>query len=254
MKRRTRLIVAALCALLIAPALVQLAIHIPRFGHHPLPYGDAINHMTVLRRHVTNMVTAVNFDYRAFDTLGEELMLVAAVTGTLVLLRGRRGESLSDEAAQVPGRPVCERSEAVTLACRFFLPLILTFGIYVVIHAQLTPGGGFQGGAILASGTLLLYLGESYSLWRRLVRSLVFDMLEASGAIVLVLCGLAPMLVPGAAFFQNVLPLGQTGALLSGGLILVANAGVALAVAAGFVLLLLEFLEETRATEEDGAS
>lgn len=253
MTRRTRLIVAALCALLTAPAAAVVILHIPAFGHHPLPYGDAINRGTVAQRHVTNMVTAVNFDYRAFDTLGEELMLVAAVTGTLVLLRGRRGESVSDRPAQAAERPVCERSEAITLACRIFLPVIVTFGIYVTLHAQLTPGGGFQGGAIVASGALLLYLGESYRLWRRLVRSLLFDMLEATGAIVLVLCGLGPM-VFGRAFLENVLPLGRTGALLSGGLILIENAGVALAVAAGFVLLLLEFLEETRATREGESS
>lgn len=253
MTRRTRLILAGICSVLIAPAVVVVILHIPAFGHHPLPYGDAINRGTVARRHVTNMVTAVNFDYRAFDTLGEELMLVAAVTGTLVLLRGRRGENVSDRPARAPDRPVCERSEAVTLACRIFLPLIVAFGIYVVLHAQLTPGGGFQGGAIIASGTLLLYLGESYRLWRRLVRSLLFDMLEAAGAIVLVLCGLGPM-VRGHAFLENVLPLGQTGALLCGGLILVENAGVALAVTAGFILLLLEFLEETRAAREDEKS
>lgn len=245
--------IAALCALLIVPAAAAMILHIPTFGHHPLPYGDAINHMTVAQRHVTNMVTAVNFDYRAFDTLGEELMLVAAVTGTLVLLRGRRGESVSDHAAQAGNRPVCERSEAVTLACRIFLPIVMTYGIYVILHAQLTPGGGFQGGAIVASGALLLYLGESYRVWRRLVRSLLFDMLEAAGALVLVLCGLGPM-AWGHAFLQNVLPLGETRALLSGGLILVQNAGVALAVAAGFILLLLEFLEETRATRNGEGS
>ena len=253
MTRRTRLTVAALCGLLIVPAVAVVILRMPAFGHHPLPYGDAINRDTVMQRHVTNMVTAVNFDYRAFDTLGEELMLVAAVTGTLVLLRGRRGESVSDRPAQAGDRPVCERSEAVILACRLFLPLIVTFGIYVVLHAQLTPGGGFQGGAIIASGTLLLYLGESYQLWRRLVRSLLFDMLEATGAIVLVLCGFGPMM-RGHAFLENVVPLGQTGALLSGGLILIENAGVALAVTAGFILLLLEFLEETRTTREDEES
>lgn len=247
MNRRTRLIVAGICALAIAPAAAVVIVHIPTFGHHPLPYGDAINRAAGAERRVTNMVTAVNFDYRACDTLGEELMLVAAVTGALVLLRGRRGENVSDRAAQAGDRPVCERSAAVTLACRIFLPLIVTFGLYVILHAGLTPGGGFQGGAIVASGTLLLYLGESYSLWRRLMHSLIFDMLEATGAIVLVLCGLLPML-SGAAFLENVLPLGQTRALLSGGLILVENAGVAVAVTAGFILLLLEFLEETRAT------
>lgn len=251
MSRKRRLLLAALCALTIAPAAGMVIGRIPPFGNHPLPYGDAINRTTAARRHVTNMVSAVNFDYRAFDTLGEELMLVAAVTGTLVLLRGRRGESLSDRPARAGDRPVCERSEAVTLACRLFLALIVTFGIYVIVHAQLTPGGGFQGGAIVASGALLLYLGESYRLWRRLVPPLLFDAMEATGAIVLLLCGLGPML-HGAAFLENVLPLGRTGALVSGGIILVENAAVALAVTAGFILLLVEFLEETRATRSGG--
>lgn len=49
------------------------------------------------------------------------------------------------------------------------------------------------------------------------------------------------------------LPLGETGGLLSGGLILVGNLGVAFAVAGGFGLLLLEFLEETRRPEEGGS-
>lgn len=115
MTRNVRLIVAALCALMIAPAIAAIIVHMPAFGRHPLPYGDAINHTAGVQRHVTNMVSAVNFDYRAFDTLGEELMLVAAVTGTLVLLRGRRGESVSDRPAEAGNRPVCERSEATTL-------------------------------------------------------------------------------------------------------------------------------------------
>lgn len=63
--------------------------------------------------------------------------------------------------------------------------------------------------------------------------------------------GFAPML-SGAKFLQNTLPLGRIRALLSGGLILVENAGVALAVAAGFLLMFLEFLEETRTMEPEG--
>jgi multicomponent Na+:H+ antiporter subunit B len=222
----------------------------PRFGDHPLPYGDAINRLAPVERHVTNMVTAVNFDYRGFDTLGEEYMLLAAVTGVLVLLRGRRGEQVSDAPAKAEGRSIAPRSPAVMLICRFFAPVLLLFGIYVVLHAQLTPGGGFQGGVIIGSGALLLYLGESYRVWKRFFRALVFDMAEAAGALIFVFAGFGPMMA-GAKFLENTLPLGQSRALISGGLILVANAGTALAVAGGFVLLLLEFLEETRALDAD---
>src|SRR4051794_36246012 len=55
--------------LLLAP-VVGVAFHMPSFGDHPLPYGDAINEGAPRDRHVSNAVSAVNFDYRGFDTLG----------------------------------------------------------------------------------------------------------------------------------------------------------------------------------------
>lgn len=162
MTPRRRSAVAAFGLIALLPGIATTIAHMPRFGTHPLPYGEAINRVVPAERHVTNMVTAVNFDYRGFDTLDEEYMLLAAVTGTLVLLRGRRGENVSAAPARAPDREIPPRSEAVTLVCRFFAPVLLLFGIYVVLHAQLTPGGGFQGGVIIASGALLIYLGEGY--------------------------------------------------------------------------------------------
>lgn len=243
---RLTLFLVAMAVLVAALPAIQHAL--PVFGAHPLPYGDLINRLGPAERHVTNMVTAVNFDFRGFDTLGEETMLLAAVTGTAVLLRGGRGESMTGLPATVPHRPIAPRSEAIILVSRIFGPVIVLFGLYVVVHAQLTPGGGFQGGAIAASGLLLVYLGEGYGAWRRLMRQGILDALEGGGAAIYAVAGLVPMLV-GSAYLANVLPLGSIGALLSGGLMLVLNAGVALAVIGGFGVVLMEFLQETRAEE-----
>ncbi len=249
MSRRIRSLVFALAVLCALPAVWRVAAHMPRFGAHSLPYGDAVNDAAPRERHVTNMVTAVNFDYRGFDTLGEEFMLLCAVTGVVVLLRGARGQDLSAAPGEVAGREVAERADATVLLCRAVAPLIVVFGIYVALHATVTPGGGFQGGVIVASGLLLLYLGEGYRGWRRLVPSRLFDAFEGGGAALFAVAGLTPMLL-GRAFLENVLPLGQLRDMLSGGLMLVANAGVAFAVAGGFTLLFIEFMEETRAVEE----
>ena len=249
MSRRLRLLLFTLAMLCTLPAVGRIAAHMPRFGAHPLPYGDAINDAAPRERHVTNMVTAVNFDYRGFDTLGEEFMLLCAVTGVVVLLRGARGQDLSAEPGEVVGREITDRADATVLLCRAIAPLIVVFGIYVALHATVTPGGGFQGGVIVASGLLLLYLGEGYRGWRRLVRSRLFDAFEGGGAALFVAAGLAPMLL-GRPFLENVLPLGQLRDMLSGGLMLVANAGVAFAVVGGFTLLFIEFMEETRAVRE----
>ncbi len=239
-----------------AAALVCIAVPLPRvigampaFGAHPLPYGDVVNRIAPVERHVTNMVSAVNFDIRGFDTLGEEIMLMTAVTGTAVLLRGNRGETTTAKPATVPGRHVPPHSEALVLATRLFAPVTILFGLYVVLHATVTPGGGFQGGVIVASGLLLLYLGEGYAGWRRIMRNGLLDALEGGGAALYAIAGLVPI-ISGALYLQNTLPLGHLKAMLSGGLMLILNFGVALAVIGGFGILFVEFLEETRAEED----
>ncbi len=245
MRRRTRLALFALACLGMFPCVVQLAIRMPAFGAHPLPYGDAINARAPIERHVTNTVSAVNFDYRGFDTLGEEFMLLAAVTGVTLLLRGTRGEQRSAEPGRSGTRRVVPRSDATVLITRLAMPLTLVFGLYVAVHAMTTPGGGFQGGVIAASGLLLIYLGEGYAVWRDIVRSEFMDACEGAGATLYALCGFASMLL-GLPYLQNFLPQGTLGSLFSGGLMVVENLGVTLAVAGGFTVLFIEFLEETR--------
>lgn len=244
-----RLALFALACALLLPGIAAVVRHMPEFGAHPLPYGDAINALAPVQRHVSNAISAVNFDYRGFDTLGEEFMLLGAVTGTVVLLRGSRGEDVGARPGRVPGRAEAPRSEAVTLIGRLFAPLIVLFGLYVALHAMTTPGGGFQGGVIIAGGLLLVFLGEGYPAWRRVVNSRAYDAIEGAGALTYALAGVVPLAM-GRAYLTNVLPLGSFRDALSGGLMLVENGGVALAVTGGFTLLFIEFLEETRAVEE----
>ena len=47
----------------------------------------------------------------------------------------------------------------VKSAADFFLPLACVYGAYVVLHGHLSPGGGFQGGVLIASAILLVFLG-----------------------------------------------------------------------------------------------
>lgn len=244
MSPRVRVAMFALAVLCLLPAFAHVALHMPAFGSHPLPYGDAINAAGTAERHVTNMISAVNFDYRGFDTLGEEFMLLCAVTGTTVLLRGYRGER-SERPQQVTGRLIQARSDALVLISRMLGVVTILFGFYVAVHAMTTPGGGFQGGVIIASGTLLVFLGEGYRGWRQVMRSEWLDGCEGAGATLYALCGFASMIM-GLPFLQNMLPYGRIKDLFSGGLMLIENLGVGMAVAGGFAVLFLEFLEETR--------
>jgi len=129
-------------------------------------------------------------------------------------------------------------------------PVVL-FGLYLVAHGHLTPGGGFQGGVVLATAALLVYLSGEYVTLRRVRPESVTDLAESAGAAGYVAIGLLG-LAAGAAFLANVLPLGQPGALLSAGTIPPINLAVGLEVAGGFVLLLSEFLEQTLVIRRPG--
>jgi multicomponent Na+:H+ antiporter subunit B len=144
-------------------------------------------------------------------------------------------------------------SNAVRVVGLAFLGPTVLFGIYVVAHGHLTPGGGFQGGVILASAALLVYLSGEYVTLRRVRPESVLDLSESAGAAGYVVIGLAG-LVTGGVFLANTLPLGQPGTLLSAGMIPLINASVGLEVAGGFTLLLSEFLEQTVAMRATGAA
>ncbi|WP_237477839.1 MnhB domain-containing protein [Lichenibacterium dinghuense] len=250
MSPRLRLALLILAGLAILPGAAHVIGALPPFGHPVAVYGQSVNALLPELRHVSNMVTAINFDVRGFDTVGEEFMLLAAVAGTVLLLRGGRGEDRVDVGGRIGGRPVSPRSDAVVLLCRICGPFTFIFGVYVALHATVTPGGGFQGGVVIASALLLIYIGEGYGRWRQLVRVPVLDAVEGAGALLFVAAGLLPVAM-GLAFLTNVLPLGTLGDMMSGGLMLVENAGVTLAVAGGFATVLIEFMEETRATDSE---
>ena len=73
---------------------------LPAVGHYRGPYGDVLNRVGTYERHVTDIVTAVNFDYRGFDTLGEEFILFMSVVGGMVLLRRQREEQEQESGEQ----------------------------------------------------------------------------------------------------------------------------------------------------------
>jgi multicomponent Na+:H+ antiporter subunit B len=213
---------------------------LPDFGHYLGPYGLVLDEHAVGERHVTNLPTAVNFDYRAIDTLGEEFILFAAALGMAVILRFRRGQE-----ARAPER-ADELAQGTDVARVVGLALIgplLLLGFYVVAHGHLTPGGGFQGGVILAAGLLLVFLAGELTTMRRLRPWTLIEVTESLGAAGYAAIGVAGLIGAGA-FFANVLPLGPVGALQSGGTIPLANLAVSLEVTAAFVMVFSELLEQ----------
>jgi multicomponent Na+:H+ antiporter subunit B len=116
-------------------------------------------------------------------------------------------------------------------------------GADIVAHGGITPGGGFQGGVVLATGLHLTYVSGSFPALERIRPFAVFEqgeVLGAAGFVALGLVGLAAV----TAFLANTLPLGHLGALVSGGTVQLLSAAVGVEVASGVILMLAQFFDQ----------
>ncbi len=153
-----------------------------------------------------NIVTSVVLNYRGFDTLGEVTVLFVAAIGLGAVVATRRKK---EQPEIVPA------SLVLTTGCKFLFPLILLFGAYIFIHGHLTPGGGFQGGAIFASAFVLVYLGCR----GRRIRENWSKAVESLGGLVFVAMGLLGLTAAGHYFLSNFMGKGELNTLFSAGII-----------------------------------
>jgi multicomponent Na+:H+ antiporter subunit B len=199
----------------------------------------------VQQRKATDLVSSTTFDYRGFDTMGEEFILFAAATGLAVLLRAQRGERRDEEEARdhPADRQGRETSDALRAVALPGVGALVVLGVYVTTHGHLTPGGGFQGGVILAAVPILIYLAGQALIAKELSPLAAGELVESAGAAAFVCIGLGG-LIAGVAFLYNFVPLGSPGDLLSAGTIPLLNVSVGIEVAGAVTLTFSEFLDQ----------
>lgn len=236
MSRRTRLGVLLVAGTGLGAFLLWGMAGLPAFGHYAGEYGRLISSVGVQERHASNLVGAVVFDYRGFDTLGEEFILFTSVMGVAFILRG----SLSIKE-QAPLDPVS--NDAVRVFGSLMVPVVLLLGLWLAAYGYVTPGGGFQGGVAVGCAGALLWTCTSYRRYQKLTPASVLDVVEGFGAAAYVIVGLIGLGLDGA-FLANFLPLGDSGTLKSAGSIGLLNWAAALEVAGANLLLFREFFQE----------
>lgn len=175
-----------------------------------------------------NIVAGMILDYRAFDTLGESHVLFTATITVLILLRLNKTEK--DEAELSDRRFEPKNDAILQLVATFLVPIIIIFGIYIILNGHLGPGGGFSGGAVIGAGLVLYLNAFGFKKTERFFTektykwvcffSLSFYCLAKSYSF-----------YTGANQLHSVIPKGTPGAILSSGLILPLNIAVGLVVA-----------------------
>ena len=122
------------------------------------------------------------------------------------------------------------------------MPALFVLGLWLVAGGLVTPGGGFQGGVLLAGATFLVFLAAGFRPYGRLTPTHWADFAEGAGAAAFTLLGLGALL-GGASYLHNFLGSGLRGTYEAGGSMPLLNWATALEVTAAMVLLFSEFLE-----------
>ena len=218
-----------LCLIFSAFMLLTVA-NLPSYGSDSAPTVNEVAERYVEKgteeTGAVNTVAGMILDYRAFDTLGESFVLFTAMCAVTMLMNApgkRRVRKLDQDTMDYYQDPI------IRTVCKLVIPIILMFGIYILLNGHLSPGGGFSGGAIMASALIIYALvwgGERAS-----------RAIPAKALRIIVLCALGfyacsktYSFFTGANHLHSIISPGTPGRILSAGLILPLN------VAVGFVV------------------
>lgn len=153
-----------------------------------------------------NVVTSIVVTYRGLDTLGEVtvLFLTALIIGFMLSKKAKSATAPKEES-----------SEILLTASKILVPGSIILGTYIFINGHLTPGGGFQGGAVIGSAIMLISLADP----NKIMSKHVMHFVEGVSGAVYVFVGVLGLILAGGFLDNRVLPLGELGTLFSAGLI-----------------------------------
>lgn len=221
---------AVLLASVMILFLLIVVEQMPVFGSAETPANTSV----VIKRYIengleetgaVNIVAGVILDYRAFDTLGEShVLFTAAIAVFILLLQEQEEKERKRDMRILANDPIMKKTASV------LMPLIIMFGVYVILCGHLGPGGGFSGGAIIGSGLILYSMAFNGGNLNRVINMKSYRLI--------VLCALLSYSILkcysffcGANGLHTIFTTGTPGAIFSAGLILPLNAAVGLVVA-----------------------
>lgn len=248
--RMYRIAAVIFCLTLISILLVNVS-WLPENGNPDNPVNNEVSARYIenglQETGAVNIVTGMILDYRAFDTFGESNVLFIATVTVLILMRidkekkapAKKGtqvyqkpvDELTIEEAEVYDRIYEPKNDAILQkVAGFLVPIIIIFGIYVVLNGHLSPGGGFSGGAIIGAGLILYLNAFGFEKTERFFTEKTYKW-TCFGALTFYCLAKSYSFFTGANHLESGIPLGTPGAILSSGLILPLNICVGLVVA-----------------------
>jgi multicomponent Na+:H+ antiporter subunit B len=234
-ERFYRLFAVITCVAVIAILLVTVA-NLPDYGEPENPANNEVSKKYIedgiKDTGAVNIVAGMILDYRAFDTLGESHVLFIAAVCVMILLKidpdsekGKRFISLENDRAYEP-----KNDPILVWATGILVPVIIVFGIYVILNGHLSPGGGFSGGAIIGAGLILYLNAFGFKKTESFFTQKTFSVVSVS-ALLFYSISKTYAFFTGANGIHSIISKGTAGDIISAGLILPLNICVGAVVA-----------------------
>ena len=229
--RKVYNVLATLAAIFFVGVLIYGVAFLPEFGALGNPTQNEIVDKFIQdgisNTGATNFVTGMILDYRAFDTLGESFVLFTAVTCVFILLKEIKPKKHKQDLFVLTTDPI------LRTCCSLIVPIILLFGIYVILNGSISPGGGFSGGAIVGAGLILYSLVFGDEKMSKFFNVKVFKTITSCSLLCYCLCKAYSFFTSVNGYhnlFDDLIALQTAGNIFSGGLIFILNVCVGLVV------------------------
>lgn len=217
--------------------LLLVMVNLPVFGDPSNPTNNELSRYYIEHgladAGAVNLVGNMILSYRVFDTFGESSVLFLATTSVMMLVLRDSRTYTRDLRRYFNREDKAEREvlDHLLRSCsRFLVPIVFTFGVYVIFNGHLSPGGGFAGGSILGGG-LILYAQEFGT--RGVSRYFTNHLYHIIKVTALAIYGVLLLYYGFMGFngLNNHIWLGVPGTILSSGIIMPINVAVGFEVA-----------------------
>lgn len=245
--KRHKPLFALIVVIMTGGLLIYGTLDMPYFGIPNAPIHTHVAHHYVNNSMqeigIPNIVTSVLASYRAFDTLGEVVVIFTAGVGVLALLSFAPlpRKNVEPDKIHAHNDSMHKQHLVIRIVTKILIPFILLFALYVQFHGDFGPGGGFQAGVIFAAAIILYTMLFGLNTARRIINQGFMQLVAAIGVLLYASVGIVAMLNGGNFLDYNSLSLDPITGQHFG--ILFIELGVGCTVAAIMVIIFFRFVD-----------
>lgn len=212
------------CIAIVAVLMITVS-YLPEVGAYEKPDNNVVSATYITDglkdTGAVNVVTGMILSYRAFDTFGETNVLFIATCCVMILLmvdedKIKENADSNDRGFEPKNDVILQKVASV------LVPIVFLFGIYVILNGHLSPGGGFSGGAMIGAGMILYVAAFGFEKTERFFNEKVYRYIKVT-ALICYGCIVTYYFLTGANGLSSLIPLGEPGKILSGGITLPIN-------------------------------